>query len=198
MFYFSRSTLQSVIFDELAISNTCFLKLWLALNFSIGTCNENRPLAGENAFLLLTFWQLEPHSMCNVILCYLKKKKKKEQKTNSSQTIQIRYIWTNLISIYIETFVYENRPSHWASGSGLHGPGNWPACELAEQSSLALAYSAGNSAWSQHWPPWTSQQPAPDWHKERKSQVWITFNKSVASSQEPFQEVCMTWSLCWE
>lgn len=55
-----------------------------------------------------------------------------------------------------------NLPLYWGPGSVLHGPGNWPACEPAERSFLAPSCWAGHSAWSPHWPPWTSQQKAPD------------------------------------
>lgn len=47
-------------------------------------------------------------------------------------------------------------------------PGSWPACGLAEQSSLALSYSAGSSASSPHWQPWISQQTAPEHRKFKK------------------------------
>lgn len=80
--------------------------------------------------------------------------------------------------------MYENWPLHWAPGSGLHGPGNWPACELAEQSFLAPSYSVGNSASSPHWPPWISQWTAPvnrQHGQKAHSHVKTCFNSIITS-----------------
>lgn len=56
-------------------------------------------------------------------------------------------------------------------------PGSWLACGLAEQSSLALSYSAGSSASSPQWQPWISQQTAPEHGKFKKHTSFITYGE---------------------